>query len=56
MFFGIAEVVGSNPTRSTFINLVNYGIISNSFLMNVGQIQQLLQEGFRAKLKLVLNK
>ncbi len=25
-----AEVVGSNPTRSTFINLVNYGI--NDFI------------------------
>jgi hypothetical protein len=34
---GIAEVVGSNPTRSTFIVLVRYGIISSSVLMNVGQ-------------------
>jgi FlaA1/EpsC-like NDP-sugar epimerase len=24
------EVVGSNPTRSTFINLVDYGIVSSS--------------------------
>src|SRR6266540_1041468 len=27
----IAEVVGSNPTRSTFINLGNYGTILSSF-------------------------
>jgi hypothetical protein len=33
----IAEVVGSNPTRSTFINLVNYGIELSSFLVVVGQ-------------------
>ena len=26
-----AEVVGSNPTRSTFINLVEYGIVLSSF-------------------------
>jgi hypothetical protein len=25
-----AEVVGSTPTRSTFITLVNYGIVLNS--------------------------
>ena len=35
---GIAEVVGSNPTtRSTFINLVNYGINVRSILAIVGQ-------------------
>jgi hypothetical protein len=33
-----AEVVGSNPTRSIFINLVKYGIELNSILTNVGQI------------------
>jgi hypothetical protein len=27
----LAEVVGSNPTRSIFITLVNYGIKSGSF-------------------------
>ena len=26
----LAEVVGSNPTRSIFINLVDYGIVSSS--------------------------
>jgi hypothetical protein len=26
----LAEVVGSNPTRSTFIILVDYGIVSSS--------------------------
>jgi hypothetical protein len=33
----IAEVVGSNPTRSTFIILVSYGIELSSFLMSVEQ-------------------
>ena len=34
----LAALVGSNhPTRSIFINLVNYGIISSSFLTSVGQ-------------------
>jgi hypothetical protein len=28
---GIAEVVGSNPTRSIFINLVNYGTVLSLF-------------------------
>jgi hypothetical protein len=28
---GIAEIVGSNPTRSTNTNLGNYGIILSSF-------------------------
>jgi hypothetical protein len=28
---GIAEVVGSTPTRSIFITLVNYGIRLSSF-------------------------
>src|SRR5918994_1372770 len=33
-----AEVVGSTPaTRSTFINLVGYGIILGSFSVTVGQ-------------------
>jgi hypothetical protein len=31
------EVVGSNPTRSIFINQGNYGIKSGSFLVVVGQ-------------------
>jgi hypothetical protein len=35
-----AEVVGSNPTRSIFINLVNYGIVLSSLLTIVGQIPQ----------------
>ena len=33
----IAEVVGSNPTRSGSINVGNYGIELRSFLVNVGQ-------------------
>jgi hypothetical protein len=33
----IAEVVGSNPTRSIFISLVNYGIELGLFLVNVGR-------------------
>jgi hypothetical protein len=34
----MAEVVGSNhPTRSIFINLVNYGIILSHFLLVVRQ-------------------
>jgi hypothetical protein len=32
--------VGSNPTRSTSVNLVKYGIILSSILTNVGQMQQ----------------
>jgi hypothetical protein len=36
----LAEVVGSNPTRSTSVNLVKYGIILSSILTNVGQMQQ----------------
>jgi hypothetical protein len=31
---GIAEVVGSTPTRSTFINLVNYGILLSLIKMS----------------------
>jgi hypothetical protein len=42
-FVGIAEVVGSTPTRSTFINLLEYGIVLNSILTIVGQIQQQCQ-------------
>jgi hypothetical protein len=34
------QVVGSNPTRSTFINLVDYGIELSLFWTVVGQIQQ----------------
>src|ERR671917_2765078 len=41
---GIAEVVGSNPTRSTFIPLYKYGIVLSSFLVSVGQIQQQLKK------------
>jgi hypothetical protein len=33
-----AEVVGSNPTRSIFINLVKYGIKLSLFSVIVGQI------------------
>jgi hypothetical protein len=33
----IAAVVGSNPTRSTFISLVNYGIELSSILVIAGQ-------------------
>jgi hypothetical protein len=33
----LAEVVGSNPTRSTFVNLVKYGIELGSILVIVGQ-------------------
>jgi hypothetical protein len=33
----LAEVVGSNPTRSTFIILVNYGIRLSSIWVVVGQ-------------------
>jgi hypothetical protein len=33
--FGIAEVVGSNPTRSISFVLVNYGIVLNSILITV---------------------
>jgi hypothetical protein len=36
----LAEVVGSTSTRSIFITLVNYGIVLNSVLTVVGQIQQ----------------
>jgi hypothetical protein len=32
-----AEVVGSNPTRSIFINLVNYGIVLSLILVFAGQ-------------------
>ena len=32
-----SEVVGSNPTRSTFINLVEYGIELSSILVIGGQ-------------------
>jgi hypothetical protein len=35
---GIAEVVGSNPTRSIFINLAKYGIELSSLLVSGGQI------------------
>jgi hypothetical protein len=35
--FGIAEVVGSTPTRSISSIPVNYGIELSSFLMIVGQ-------------------
>src|SRR5918999_2604154 len=31
---GIADVVGSNPTRSIFINLVKYGIMLNLILVS----------------------
>jgi hypothetical protein len=34
----LAEVVGSNPTRSMFINLVNYVIELSLILIGVGQI------------------
>jgi hypothetical protein len=34
---GEIQVVGSNPTRSIFINLDNYGIKLSSFLVVVGQ-------------------
>jgi hypothetical protein len=41
IFVAIAEVVGSiNPTRSTFIIMVNYGIELSSLLESGGQIQQ----------------
>ena len=33
----LAEVVGSNPTLSTFIIMVSYGIVLSSILMSVGQ-------------------
>jgi hypothetical protein len=35
----VAEVVGSTPTLSTFVNLVEYRIRSRLFLVIVGQIQ-----------------
>jgi hypothetical protein len=31
IFVGIAEVVGSTPTRSIFVNLVKYGIERSTF-------------------------
>jgi hypothetical protein len=34
---GIAEVVGSNPTRFISFILVKYGIGMSSFLMSLGQ-------------------
>jgi hypothetical protein len=34
---GIAEVVGSNPTRSTIFNLVKYGIGLSSLMVVVRQ-------------------
>jgi hypothetical protein len=37
IFLMLLEVVGSTPTRSIFITLVNYGIELSSFLVNVGQ-------------------
>jgi hypothetical protein len=40
--FSIAEVVGSNPTRSIFINLYNYGIKSGSFLMHNPEVARSL--------------
>jgi hypothetical protein len=36
----LAEVVGSTPTRSIIINLVDYGIELSLFWKVVGQIQQ----------------
>jgi len=36
----IAEVVGSNPPRSIFINLVRYGIELSLILTIVGQVFQ----------------
>jgi hypothetical protein len=44
-----AEVVGSTPTRSTFINLVKYGIVLSLILTIVGQIQQQKQKRKRKK-------
>src|SRR5215213_1022214 len=35
-----ALCVGSNPTRSIFIHLVNYGIVLSLISVIVGQIQQ----------------
>jgi hypothetical protein len=43
MNIGIAEVVGSNPTRSISFVLVEYGIGLDSFSVIVGQIQQQCQ-------------
>ena len=37
VLLNIAEVVGSNPTRFIFINLVKYGIKLSLFLMVVEQ-------------------
>jgi hypothetical protein len=37
-FQKFAEVVGSNPTRSTSFLLYNYGLGMSSILMSVGQI------------------
>jgi hypothetical protein len=33
----LAEVVGSNPTQSTFINMVNYSINLSSISVIIGQ-------------------
>jgi len=35
---GIAEVVGSTPTRSTFINMVKYGIKLRLILVPLGVV------------------
>ena len=43
----VAEVVGSNPTQSIFISLVNYGTILSSISIIVGQIQQQCHEQSR---------
>jgi hypothetical protein len=45
--------VGSNPTQSIFINLVNYGIEVNLFYEVAGQ-KKYLEVGLEAQLKLQL--
>jgi hypothetical protein len=44
----LAEVVGSTPTRSTIINLVEYGIVLCMILTIVGQNPTAVQVGHTA--------
>ena len=46
VLLNIAEVVGSNPTRFIFINLVKYGIKLSLFLMVVEQNHTLASQIF----------
>jgi hypothetical protein len=46
--YKLTEVVGSNPTRSIFVNLGKYGIESGSFWVIVGQNPAAVQIDYAA--------